>query len=273
MVATLERTGITSGVELVTPAKAEAWLGVFIHNRALRKRKLNQYKSDLIGDRWVVGTDAIGFDTNGRCNNGYHRLTAIKETGIAAECLVVRGLSPEAVGAIDIGAARSGGDVFGMTEGVTSGNRVLAIIRAVMSYECGAGAAFGRNTPADTSIPAARQRYRMDSDGFDDASDFAGHCNLPGVPPAVVGGVYYLARDKMAASDFFHAVRSGDGIEKGNAAFTLRGILFSAAARHRKRHPRWAAAVVVKALNAYTQGKQLLSVGWTPASPFPELKA
>lgn len=81
-----------ASVEMITPAQATFWLDN--HNdgnyRKIVLPQVARLKDDIVNKRWTLTTSAIGFDTDGELVNGQHRLTAIKEAGLACVCIIVR---------------------------------------------------------------------------------------------------------------------------------------------------------------------------------------
>jgi len=104
--------GVTVEIVTVTPDLAAEWLGTNHGNRNQRPGKINQYVRDLVSGNWVLSTDAIGFDWDGRLINGQHRCEAAVESGESFPAIVVRGLDPRAQDVMDQGAKRSAADAL-----------------------------------------------------------------------------------------------------------------------------------------------------------------
>ena len=109
----------------VTPKLAEQWLGRNDSNRNIRPTKLAQLVRDMQGGRFALTGDSIKFDLNGNLIDGQHRLTAVRDSGIPIEVLVVRGLAPTVRAVIDTGATRSASDALRIA-GKHAGSRSMA---------------------------------------------------------------------------------------------------------------------------------------------------
>ena len=93
----------------VTPQMAHVWLTHNTNNsRKLSSANIKNLKAELTGGVWMATTQGVGYDTNGVLVDGQNRLTAILQTGITAEDMLVCYNLPEyAKFKIDVGRGRS----------------------------------------------------------------------------------------------------------------------------------------------------------------------
>jgi hypothetical protein len=99
---------VTVDLEQITPELAAEWLkGSPALNRGIGKRVVYRYATALIEKRWWFTGESVIFGLDGRLLDGWHRLTAIVESGVAAWFIVVRGVSNRAFHYIDNGRGRS----------------------------------------------------------------------------------------------------------------------------------------------------------------------
>ncbi len=93
----------------VTPQMAHVWLTHNTNNyRKLSSANIKNLKDELIGGVWMATTQGVGFDVNGVLVDGQNRLTAILQTGITAEdMLVCYNLPEDAKFKIDVGRKRT----------------------------------------------------------------------------------------------------------------------------------------------------------------------
>jgi len=96
----------------VTPAMAAEWLKLNSLNRPIRRQTVSKYASVMRSGQWVRSPEAIGFDVNGRLIDGQHRLTAVVESGVTVEFLVVRNLPVGVFDVIGQGPRRSSADGY-----------------------------------------------------------------------------------------------------------------------------------------------------------------
>ena len=126
-------------MELVTPAKAEAWLDANRTNRKLREGIAEKYAEDMRHGRWTQCTAPIAFYKDGDLADGQHRLFAVIESGQPQEFVVMRGLSREDGLNIDTGLNRSlvdAGKISGLDTGLS--NELIAYSRGVVEGHQGA---------------------------------------------------------------------------------------------------------------------------------------
>lgn len=103
-------TDLSAYFTTVTPVRAEAWLASMVTNRRIGGHTLTALIRDIRAGQWHMTGDPIKFNTDGHLIDGQHRLRAIIQTGRALDLLVVTGLSPAAMTALDGGRRRSPAD-------------------------------------------------------------------------------------------------------------------------------------------------------------------
>ena len=125
----------TAQYQDVTPAMAGQYLRANTNNpRKLNKANLSRLKVELRGGLWMATTQGVGFDTEGVLVDGAHTLTAIKETGVTANNLLVcYNLSPTSRYKIDVGRKRDLSDHTGISPKVIATVRVP--FRAMGSFQ------------------------------------------------------------------------------------------------------------------------------------------
>lgn len=103
---------VKPGRQIVTPDMARVYLAANETNRPISRSAVNRLKSILAAGEWRYNGEAIKFSKEGKLLDGQHRLTAIAESDVSAELMVVTDLQPEAFATLDQGRKRSGGDVL-----------------------------------------------------------------------------------------------------------------------------------------------------------------
>ena len=82
-----------ASIESIGPKEAgQMMIGNSQNYRRIKPRLVAKYASDMRCGRWTLTTTAIGIDVNGLLTNGQHRLSAVKESGVACQFVVVRNL-------------------------------------------------------------------------------------------------------------------------------------------------------------------------------------
>lgn len=105
---------IPTGRVTVTPAMARDLRQRHHDNRPVSRREVDRLKRVLETGKWEYNGEAVKFDTKGHLRDGQHRLTAIEESGVPAELLIVSDLPLSAFRTLDQGRKRTGGDVLSM---------------------------------------------------------------------------------------------------------------------------------------------------------------
>jgi len=102
--------------------------------RSLSPNRVAKYCKDMRAGHWRVTGDPIRFDSSGRLIDGQHRLKAVIDAGVPVEMTVAWNVPDAAVGAIDIGSARTAGQILG-AEGIDLANQAAAVARWDFWYE------------------------------------------------------------------------------------------------------------------------------------------
>jgi len=126
----------TTKVEKITPQMCGAWLKTNKRNRRINLSKVDEYKRDLIAQKWEINGETIGIDWNGKLLNGHHRCIAGLETGVDFYCVVVRDLDPDVVHTIDTGKKRSFADRLYMDQ-VPNATAVAATLKTLANLAFG----------------------------------------------------------------------------------------------------------------------------------------
>lgn len=211
---------ITTVMETITPAKAEKYLNHNKGNRSLRLGVAEQYEADMKAGRWTQCTAPIVFFEDGDIADGQHRLWAVVGSGIAADFLVMRGLSRDAALNIDTGLGRSlvdNAEISGTDKHLTP--KLVAVCKAVEVGE----KTWGRYSNSERAIFVEKHRE-------------AGEWAIKHSPKAAllkganvlaaIARAWYVEPDKKRLTQFCKVLSTGfsEG-EKDTAAVSLRNYL------------------------------------------------
>lgn len=122
-----------SEVVLVTPDLAKAWLERNVENRALRRKTVNQYATDMINGKWGLLGDSICFDAENKLTNGQHRLTAVVASNTSQYFNVMTGISHNVN--MDRGIQRSTADnvkMFTDLPGICANHTVVSTVNYIL---------------------------------------------------------------------------------------------------------------------------------------------
>ena len=122
----------------------------FSNNRNVSWVKVKAYIAAMMRGEWELSNDAICFDKRGKLINGQHRLHAVRESGIACEFLVCRGMTRSSASKMDIGRKRTAAErlkIDGFSLSSKNQEQELACVRnALVPWETATtGAQFFRD--------------------------------------------------------------------------------------------------------------------------------
>lgn len=116
----MEQNELMTTYETVTPDVARDYLKLNIRNRKLNRREIESIARDIVRGKYVVTHQGIAFDRDGHLVDGQQRLQSIVLANKPVKLQVTRGLSAEAVLAIDRGTTRSVSDAVRISNSITS---------------------------------------------------------------------------------------------------------------------------------------------------------
>lgn len=151
-------------LETVTPEIAAKWLeNVMPGQRKLRPNYVDRLASDMMSNRWRLGTDAI-LIVGGYLANGQHRMTAVIKSGRPQKFIVMESNDSDLYKVIDSNLVRTVGDRLEMPYA----HDLPSIARLVMAYDCGS---IGQSVTAPSN---SRQRV---SQTIQTSSAMVDYCN------------------------------------------------------------------------------------------------
>lgn len=127
---------IEVSIEQISAEQAEQHLlRNFSRNRKISGNAVRDLKKSIIDGQFFTSADAITFDTEGRLVNGQHRMTAVRESGLSAQFLVIRNFPAEHVGCIDIGRKRSMNERLTIAGTEISAQHCAVVRNSMTDYE------------------------------------------------------------------------------------------------------------------------------------------
>lgn len=103
-------------IENITPEQAERYLKAAERNRPLSSTSVVDLAIQMESNNWVLNGETIKFDDEGRLIDGQHRLEACILSGKPFRTYVIRGIHDRrAFSTIDVGRARTPGDIFALS--------------------------------------------------------------------------------------------------------------------------------------------------------------
>jgi hypothetical protein len=259
----------TITIEVITPAKAADYLKQNKNNRNIRLKNVQTLAKDMKEGRWVLTTDGIGFDTEGRLINGQHRLTACIEANIPFICAVFRNMPTMSFKATDNGLGRTASDAI---KEVTNASTVASSIKSLTRIRQGInfiGDKATKNIGLSNSL--STEIYRSDEAGFNKATEIARsfinkNQYINAFRPGLLAGlVYYLiydlGHDQEQVRGFFENILSLQ-TSKNETLELFRLRLISDAMSPVKLTAQVKQNMLAKVWNAYIKGKTLKIIKW-----------
>ena len=117
---------ITSTLEIISPAKASAWLARNPDNRRLRRSVAEAMAAAMARGEWQTTHQGIALSKDGDLLDGQHRLLAITLHGKPVPMMVTRGLDAGAFKVIDTGLKRTFEDTTRLEKRTAEVCRLLA---------------------------------------------------------------------------------------------------------------------------------------------------
>lgn len=254
-------------VEMVTPDMARAWLerseGQVI-NRPLSRQRVIQYAAAIRRGEWQLTGDSIKLDSEGRIRDGQNRLTAVVESGIPIQSLVVRNVTEEAFDVMDSGKGRGAPDVIAM-HGLPNRFATAAVARTLLLIE-----RYGRPEPKSLFshpewVPSAVEQVRYVEAHRDEITLGLHHAERVrkirfngGL--GLWGSVFVLLMrtDKLALELFADSLVSGANLPKNSPILRLRNLAMNPRNSQQSKAGREILmAIIIKCWNAWRLGQDI----------------
>lgn len=262
-----------SEIVTITPAIATEWLGHNTHNRVIRNGRIEELVGAILRGEWYMNGDSIRFALDGSLLDGQHRLWAVVLSEKPIETLVVWDLPPEAQDTMDQGARRSLGDVLRLRKEDNA-----ASLAAALNLQWRWDQGVVRNA---TRKPTVAQAVAVLDANPTIRAAVAGSTRLGrrfklSISVLSVCWYQFSCLDSEAADEFFTRLFEGAGLEPGSPILALRTWLERHMGAGARANALMAHALIIKAWNAYREGRHVENLLWRAAGanaePFPTPK-
>lgn len=217
-------TEIRTETILITPDMARHWLGSNTRsNRRPSAKTVDAYAREMAAGRWLVTHQGIAFNQAGELVDGQHRLLAIIEADVNILMMVTTGLAVEYNSPIDQGYNRSLAQVLGRQA------RWISVVRGLYALEQGLGDGGFKATSGMIDEVSGRHSAAIDS-----VLEIVKTRMLPTGGLAAL--VYAWPVDPQTVANFARQVDTGEMLEVGDPAYSLRRWLSSGAKRWPKEN-------------------------------------
>ncbi|MGH3599440.1 MAG: hypothetical protein ACRDQH_04040 [Pseudonocardiaceae bacterium] len=260
----------------VSPCLAEEMLGKNRHNRNLRSRVVTAYALDMQAGKWAENGESIKIAKDGTLLDGQHRLSAIVESGTTQPMLVIQDLSLSAQDTVDTGLRRGFADVLKLRK-EPNWVDVASVTRRVYLYKRGARRGSGNEQPSVPQMLATLEAHPEIRYSAEVAIRVARR--LP-VQKSVVGLCHWLfGRVETVDSPndcehFFELLADGSDLSRNHPVFVLRRTIIDTSLAKSSRvsiNETVLTVYIIKAWNAYRDGKDISILRWRVGGANPEV--
>lgn len=255
-------------IQTITPERAEAILKKNTHNRPVSAHNIKNLLGVLSRGEWMLNGETIVLDPSGVLLQGQHRLIAVCKTGIAIDTVVIQGIDKEAFRTYDRVKPRNVADNLHVG-GHANISTLSSTIRAVLRIKH--GATFVHFLSPTQSLEAV-----SDHPGIERYVSMMIGCKFirAFMPSSFCGALYLWSTlvGEAVADRFFRDVAYGEGLMRGNPAYTLREK-FRTRGQGTNFNGDVSLAYMIKAMNSAAAGKTLLALRWNEDEAFPEFVA
>jgi hypothetical protein len=254
----------------ITPSLAKEWLKFNLRNRKPSNPKIRRFARMMKEGRWSLNGEMIKFGASGRLLDGQSRLQAIVQADVPVVIEVRGGLPEQAQESMDTGEARKHSHQLEML-GEKNPNEVAAALRLVYFWEKGYIGSCGSSGDGTRDITNTTIRETLER--HSDVRSSVGRClNLKALMPVSAAAFfhYIFSRvDTAKANTFIERLTTGANLSATSAIYQLRERLTQDRLAQAKIGRRERFALIVKAWNAYRNGKPVTRLGFNASEEFP----
>lgn len=254
---------VKTTIEKITPEIAKTLLSKNYCNRRLDKKYVKVLAREMSAGRWKFNGDTIIYNDD-RLIDGQHRLSAVIESGVTIETLVVDGLNSDVFDTKDVGKRRSAGDTLAL-RGEVNSNNLAAALGVIDRYMTGRVNQSVRYT--NTEIEELLEKYpevRRSVRVCQDTRKLA--------PQATLTGCHYLfaLKDEQKADEFVKKFLTGLGLKEGEPVYLLRERMMQNSLAKAKLSPHYIMAIIIKAWNYQQAGTKIRMLRYREEGECPE---
>lgn len=268
----------TTRIVNITPDMALDWLeknrptgSGIVGNRRIVQTKVIEFTEYMKQGRWFFNGASISFDRNHMLIDGQHRLMACVAAGVPFESVVVEGCEEDSITSIDTGTTRRPADILSMYGWVNTTN-LSAALHLLYCYKSG---------PMHKISSATSQLRKIDLVPF-----AAKHAKMSRsvslvsdvrikklVTRSVAAFLHYVfsEKDEEMADTFFDLLKSGASLHEFHPVLVLRNKLLVLREGRRKPDKLLLIAIIIKAWNAFAEGRNIRMLRQSVDEPFPPI--
>lgn len=266
---------IETSVETITPDLARQYLANMKNPRHLNQATVKCYARDMAHGKWDLGAGSIKFDSEGRCRDGQHTLTACVESDVTIVMVVFRGVSEGAVRNMDQGKKRAWADRL-RDEGVPNAQFVQSAVVLGWRWDHDL---FRGGSQSHKVSQYDMESWRDANPAIDDAVQAAKPLRRIGANVTMMSAFIHRAGiiSPGAIPDFVHGLTTGD-VPSDSPIRKLRDKTMMQTSLPNKSvglSQIVNLAIATKAWNAWVTGRTIQQLSWrrgpTLKESFPDL--
>lgn len=267
---------LSTQIVVLTPELAARYLEANTSNRAISGYRLNQLTEQILAGEWALNGEAIKVAEDGTLLDGQHRCAAVVKANKPIETLVITGLPNITQETMDTGKSRTLADILSIRE-IPNAVSVASVVTGVLAAErYGFSKAFVRSNTTVITNGAALHRLENDPFILGIPSRISAAVTKSDLTMKVLGTLYYFFYqiDAEDAEFFIDRLEDGADLPEGSPILVLRKAAKALKEAKGARNARYLGAVVIKAWNAYRDGRNVrvltYRIGGAKPEPFPE---
>jgi hypothetical protein len=214
-----KETTLDVQIEEITPEKAHAFLALSNGMQTKGRSGWTRYAEDMRNDRWRLTGEPLIFNSKGRLDNGYSRLTACVAAGKPFVTVVIRGADPRSFDVIDTGKSRTLADLLKFR-----GKEYVCIV----GYMAKRLAARDKGVSIGSSAPVTRQEEMAAVRKYPMVEDYARKAQAlgSGQPHSLLAFTWFIFGEEFPnkTAEFFRAYspKDGDTLDSRHPASRLK---------------------------------------------------
>lgn len=245
--------------KVISPELARDMLKRNINNRPLNKNHVDFLSKQMTEGKWMFDGTPIKLTEAGSLLDGQHRLTAVIESGLSFDFLVISGVNKDSFKVMDTGRNRKASDVLSIN-GIQQSQDAQIVCRDVLNYRK-SGMLIphfnnGKITNSDILEFAEENEQRLM-----ESIKFVGKFKKPIIAKSKLASFHFLFSEKnvIEAGLFISKLCTGLDISADSSIYVLREKLISDSISKQKINPRRKHAFIIKCWNLFRQGQSVTS--------------
>lgn len=263
-----------SEIREITPSIAKEMLKRNANNRPLKEGHVKLLSKSMKNGEWLFDGQPIRFSEGGTLLDGQHRLSAIVDSKIPQNLLIITGIEKEAFKVMDTGKNRSGSDCVAI-EGYSNPNEVAASVKTILNIKNNITTAGGNSKVTNTQILKWLESNGGETFITNTKKSISLSVNFSRILSAsTINSFWYLFAEKNVeqAEAFISKLCYGLGLETNSPIYVLRKKLMDDKLSFKKIPRRSKYAMIIKAWNLFRKGKECKSLRWSPENEdFPSI--